>query len=183
MNYLILSNFDTHLFLGDYDPNNPTALATTVQELPNVLPFTPPELSKDVARYRTLDGDGWESIAPLGQSQSDMTLNFLRADVGNAYTGIVGSDNYSILRNWIDSSTALGGQASAKWIYFVRPRGTMYEGVAFSCIGSNFADGESGENGQEFSVTATPFGPQVPLNVTRNPSTMGWTFSRADATT
>ena len=126
-------------------------------------------------KYRTLDGNGWESVAALGQAQGDMTLNFLRAGTGDTFDGTAGSTTYSTLKNWVMNSVAQGGQTSPKCIILVRPRGTAYEGVCYYVIPKSFADGEIGENGQEFSVTVTPFGPPVPVTVTKGSGT--WSFA------
>lgn len=171
--YFVLSNFDTHLFLADYTDS--ATVPTNGTELTNVLPFTPPSIDKDVKKYRTLDGNGWESVAALGQAQGDMTLNFLRAGTGDLFDGKTGATTYSTLKSWVWNSTAQGGQTAPKCIVLVRPRGTGYEGVCYYVIPKSFADGEIGENGQEFSVVVSPFGPPVPVTVTKTGST--WAFA------
>lgn len=172
--YFVLSNYDTHLFLADYTDS--ATIPASGTELTNVLPFTPPTVDKEVKKYRTLDGNGWESVAALGQTQGDMTLNFLRAGTGDPFTGAAGSTTYATLKNWVLNSVAQGGQTSPKCIILVRPRGTAYEGVCYYVIPKSFADGEIGENGQEFSATVTPFGPPVPVTVTKTEG--AWSFAK-----
>ena len=173
--YFVLSNYDTHLFLAKYTDS--ATIPSSGTELTGVLPFTPPTVDKEVRKYRTLDGNGWESVAALGQAQGDMTLNFLRTGTGDTYDGTAGSTTYSTLKNWVMNSVAQGGQTSPKCIILVRPRGTAYEGVCYYVIPKSFADGEIGENGQEFSVTVTPFGPPVPVTVTVTKGSGTWSFA------
>lgn len=171
--YFVLSNFDTHLFLANYTDS--ATIPASGTELTNVLPFTPPSVDKEVRKYRTLDGNGWESVAALGQAQGDMTLNFLRAGTGDTFDGTAKTSTYSVLKAWVLGSVAQGGETAPKCVILVRPRGTAYEGVCYYVIPKTFADGEIGENGQEYSVTVTPFGPPVPVAVTKTEG--DWSFT------
>lgn len=176
--YFVLGNFDVHAFLEDYVDSD-TIPTSGTNELDGLLPFTPPGVTKDVARYRIMNANGWEALAPLGQSQSDCTVNLLRTGTGDVFIGATAASTYSKVKSWALSHAAQGGQAVPKCFVVVRPRSfdsTSYEGVCYFVIPSGFADGEIGENGQEYSVTVSPFGPPIPIKVTKTGNT--YTFSK-----
>jgi hypothetical protein len=169
------SHFDSHLFMAAYTDSDTVPASGT--ELQNVISFTPPTITKDVARYKTLDGDGWDTIAPLGQSQGDMVMNFVRAGVDDVFDGTAGTgaSAYESLKAWALGNASVGGAATPKCIIFVKPRGTSYEGTCIYVIPTSFSDGEANENtGQEFSITVAPFGPPVPVTVTKTGSTFSF---------
>ena len=172
--YSALSFMGMYLFLADYVDS--TTVPTSGTILSGILDFTPPSEDKETKKYRTLDGDGWETVVPLGQSLGDITVEFLRTGTGDIYVGTAGQSTYSILKNWSRQTTKEGGKAAPKCLIFAKPRGTGYEGTLYYVILKSFSDGKAGENGQEFTVTLTPFGPPVDVQVTKG-SDNEWTFA------
>lgn len=168
----ILSNFDTHIFLGTYTSSS--AVATTGTEIENVINFQPGEINKDTKTYRTLTNDGWESIAVLGQSIGDVNISCIRPSDGQ-YTGSAdaGTTNYEVLRAWFDGSLGASSGAAPKKLIVVTPRDNagsrVYEGMQYNVIPKTFSDGDKDPDaGQEFSVTLAAFGAPTPCSVTKS---------------
>ena len=170
----ILSNFDTHIFLGDI-PTDKKAPANSGTEIENIINYQPGEINKDTKTYRTLTNDGWESIAVLGQAIGDITISCIRPADGQ-YTGSAdtGTTNYEVLRKWFDGSLGASSGSAAKRIIVVIPRessGRVYEGMQYNVIPKTFSDGDKDPDlGQEFSVTLAAFGAPIPCSVTKTPS-------------
>lgn len=165
--YFVLSNFDTHYFLEDYTDSN-TVPAEGTTELDGLIGVNIGGLSKDTKTYKTLNGNGWDDVAALGQSQDEATFDAVREGDGNAYDGTSGSATYNRVKNWVLNSVTQGGTTSPKCIVEVIPRGeNVYEGTCYYVIPSKFTPGKKDTEGaQEYSFEVKPFGPQVPLTVT-----------------
>ena len=180
--YFILSNFGVRYFMKDYvdsDPANMSGLSSGMDEITSVLSCDLGPFSKDVKKYRTLNGNGWESIAPLGQSSDDATFECVREGTGAPYVGADGVTTYQRIKNWFMNSTKNGGETTAKYIYEVIPRGNgSYEGTCYCVIPNKWTPGtKDTETGQEFQFTVSPFGPQTPCEVSYNSSNDTFTFA------
>ena len=169
--YFVLSNFGVRYFFESYTDSNTVPSAGTT-ELQDILSCNLGQMSKDTKRYKTLGGNGWDSIAPLGQGQDDATFEAIRGGTGDAYIGEEGTSTYTRIKDWFMKSTSQGGQVSPKCIIEVIPRGeNTYEGTCYYVIPSKWTPGtKDTETGQEYSFDVSPFGPQVPLRVTYTPA-------------
>lgn len=182
--YFVLSNFGVKYFMETYVDTD-TVPATGTNEIKDILNCTLGEVTKDVKRYKTLGGNGWDSLATLGQSQEDATFDCIRSGSGDAYDGTAGTSSYTKIRDWFMKSTAQGGQTSPKVIIEVIPRADgVFEGTAFYVVPSKWAPGtRDTETGQEYSFDVTPFGPQVAVDVTYTAPVGGtpesWAFAKA----
>lgn len=180
--YFVLSNFGVRYFLEDYVDSNTIPSAGT-HELEGVISCSLGEINKDVKKYKTLNGNGWDSIAPLGQSQGDGTFELIRMGTGDPYVGTASSSTYTKLKKWFMDSTAEGGSVSPKCIIEVLPRGNnTYEGICYYVIPAKWGPGKKDtETGQEYSFDVSPFGPQKPVVVTYTPAAgetpESWAFS------
>lgn len=180
--YSALSNFGVRYFLEDYTEG--TLPTSGTNELNDVLSCTLGEFTKDMKKYKTLNGDGWDVVVPLGQSQADATFEMVRTGEGNAYTGVAGTDAYTQLKHWFLNSVAAGGSTAKKYIVEVIPRGNnTYEGTVYSVLPLKWAPGKKDtEVGQEYSFDVTPFGAPVPVVVTHTPASgstpESWTFAQ-----
>lgn len=178
--YFVLSNFGVRYFLLPFtDTATIPGSAAPTDEITGVLSTTIGQFSKENTKYRTLNGNGWESIAPLGNAAEDGSFECIREGTGNPYIGQAGTDTYTKLKNWFMTATANAGQASPMCIIEVLPRGgNAYEGTLFYVIPNEWTPGDRDtETGQEYSFSVSPFGPQVPVKVTHTPTTDSWTFA------
>ena len=189
--YFILSNFGVRYFLKDYtDSDTVPSPAGPSDEITSVLSCDLGGFSKEVKKYRTLNSNGWESIAPLGQSQDDATFELIREGEGDAYSS-AGTTTYSKLKTWCLNNNA-GGSASKKCIIEVVPRGMngntpVYEGTCYVVIPSQWKPGTKDvETGQEYSITVSPFGPPIPVSVAYTPAEgstpESWAFTKLSST-
>jgi hypothetical protein len=181
--YFVLSNFGVRYFLEDYVDSN-TIPSSGSNELEGVISCTLGEINKDVKKYKTLNGNGWDSIAPLGQSQGDGTFELIRMGTGDPFVGEASTSTYTKLKDWFMDSTAEGGSVSPKCIIEVLPRGNdTYEGICYYVIPAKWGAGKKDtETGQEYSFDVTPFGPQQPVVVTHTPAAgstpESWAFAK-----
>ena len=184
--YFVLSNFGVRYFLEDYTDSD-TVPASGTNELKGILSCSLGGVTKDTKKYRTLGGNGWESIAPLGQAQEDATFEAIREGSGDVYAGAAGTSTYTKVRDWYMKSAATGGQIAPKCIIEVVPRGNnTYEGTCYYVIPTKWTPGtKDDQSGQEYSFEVSPFGPQVPVTVTYTPAQgatpESWAFARAGA--
>jgi len=170
-NRFVLSNYGIRYFLEDVPTGGgvPTAGA---HELQGVLEANIGSFKKDSKTYRTLNGDGWESIAALGQSQNEATLQCLRYGEGDVYDGTEGTTTFTRIRKWMMDATKAGGSTAKKVLVEVVPRGkvgseVVYEGTAYFLIPTEWnPSARNSENGQEFNFTVKPFGAPIPVEVT-----------------
>ena len=88
--YFILSNFGVRYFLEDFIDEN-TVPSVGTNELKGILSCSLGTITKETRRYKTLDGDGWDSIVTLGQTQEDATFEAIRLADGDIYEGDNGS--------------------------------------------------------------------------------------------
>lgn len=185
--YDILSWYASRYFLKDlasgekYDGDHVPTTAGASDEITDVLTCNLGQLNKDIQGYRTLGGNGYEAKASLGNSQSDATIELVRAGQGDAYAGAVGSSTYTKLRHWQMTASAAGGSNSPKCIVEVIPRGNnVWEGTCYYCHPTNFNPGErNGDSGQTYSIDVSPFGPPIPLTVTYDSTTDTFSFVKA----
>lgn len=182
-----LSNFGLRYLLVNYtDANTIPAEATVSDELQGIYNCTLGEINKEVTKKRTLNGNGWETVAVLGNSQGDGTFDAIRLGVGNAYVGEAGTDTYTKIRDWFMKATANAGVTSPKTIIEIVDRGTELEGTVYNVVPANWGPGtKDTETGQEYSFTVTPFGAPIPVKVTHKAASgetpESWTFERAGA--
>lgn len=189
--YFTLSNFGVRYFLKDYtDSDTVPAAAGPSDELDSVLSADIGSFSKDVKAYKPLNGNGWDIIASLGQSQDDASFDLVRTGTGDAYVGTAGSSTYTKLRKWFMDAAAQGGNNSPKCIVEVVPRGgstPAYEGTCFYVVPKNWGPGaKDTDTGQEYSITVSPFGPPQPVTVTHTPAAgstpESWAFAKPSST-
>lgn len=181
MEYQLLSNYGSYFFLESYTDSS-TLPPTGTFMLTSMIDCSVGEVTKDVKTYRTLDGNGWESVASLGQSISEFDLNFVREGTGDVYDGTAGSTTYTKLKKWVEDASKNGCQNVPKWLVEVIPRGDgSYEGNCYSVYYFKWNGGKRDpETGQEYSITLKPFGPVIPVTVTRTESggTVTWSFAK-----
>lgn len=187
--YFVLSNFGVRYFLLPYtDSDSVPATASAEAEITSVLSCSIGQFSKETARYRTLNGNGWESIAPLGNAAEDGTFSCIREGTGDVYNGGAGSGTYTRMKAWFMQATQGAGVASPRCLVEILPRGgegdQAYEGTCYYVVPSEWTPGEKDtETGQEYSFSVSPFGPQAPLKVTYTPASgdtaESWSFEKA----
>ncbi len=170
--YFGLSYYGVRYFMGNYvdsDTVPASSSATGVSELEGVIKTTLGKITKDETTLRTLNGDGWETVIPLGQGQDEGEFTMFRGGDGGVYDG-TGSTTHNKIKKWVLDSTKAGGATSPKCIVEVIPRGaSAYEGTCYFVIPKAFSpDEKSTENAQQYSFTVKPFGPPIPLTVTEN---------------
>lgn len=176
VDYFVLSNFGTRYFLLNYvDSDTVPSSGALADEITSVISCDIGTFTKENTKYRTLNGNGWESVATLGNSSEDATFECLREGTGGVYQGQEGTDTYTRLKDWFMKATAGAGKASPRCIVEVLPRGgtgnSEYEGTCYFVIPNQWSPGtRDTETGQEYSFTVTPFGPQIPLVVTHTPA-------------
>lgn len=180
-NYFVLSNFDTHYFMTDFTNTDtiPDSVDAT-KELDGVLSADIGKFNKENTKYRTLNGNGWESIAVLGNTNQDGSFNMIREGTGDPYTGTAGTSTYTKLKDWFMKATASGGVASPKCIVEVLPRGgETYEGVVYYVVPNEWGPGtRDTETGQEYTFSVSVFGPSVPVTVAYDSGEIKWTLSK-----
>ena len=181
MEHALLSNYDSHFFLENYTDSN-TVPSNGTFELNGITDCSVGEITKDVKTYRTLNGDGWESVASLGQSISEFDISLVREGTGDVYDGTAGSSTFTKLKKWFLDATAHGGSNAPKCLIEVIPRGDNdYEGNCYYVYPSKWNGGKKDtETAQEYSITVKPFGPVVPITVTKSTSggTTTWSFAK-----
>ena len=180
--YSVLSNFGVRYFLLDVAD----ALATsgkalkadlqlaTDNELTDVLSCNVGEISKEVKTFKTLNGDGWDSAVPLGQSVGEGSMSLIR--VGEGQYSASGTSAYDKLRKWVTDATAAGGATAAKVLVEVVPRGSeansggtgthpIYDSTGYLVVPTRFNPGERNtSDGQEFDVSFQPYGAPMTSN-------------------
>ena len=184
--YNVLSNFGVRYFLMDLQEGAAAAasavsgsilvtadnkLITAAQslldtkEITDVLSCNPGTIDKDMKKFRTLNGDGWESAVALGQSISEGSMDLIRTGQGNAYTGLSGATaTYNRLRDWVLQSAAQGGAQAGKALVEVVPRGysgatPVYEATVYRVVPTSFNPGEKNtSDGQEYGISFQTFG-------------------------
>lgn len=163
-----LSNFGLRYLLVDYDGVRVIPTEATVEdELQGIYSCTLGEINKEVTKKRTLNGNGWETVAVLGNSQGDGSFDAVRLGVGNAYVGKTGEDTYTRIRDWFMKATSNGGIGSPKTIIEIVDRGTQLEGTVYNVLPTTWGPGtKDTDTGQEYSFTVTPFGAPIPVKVT-----------------
>lgn len=175
--YFVLSNFGVRYFMTDYV--NSDSIPATVgpeNEITSVISCDLGKFTKDNKKYRTLNSNGWESIAPLGQSSDDATFQCVREGVGDAYTGAAGTTTFQKIKKWFMDATKVGGATAAKVITEIIPRGQsngspVYEATCYYVTAANWEPGtKDTETGQEYGFTVSPFGPQTPCTVEYTPA-------------
>lgn len=183
--YFVLSNFGTHYFLAPFtDANTVPESVTPDLELNGIISCDIGSFSKENTKYRTLNSNGWESVASLGNTSEDATFECIREGVGDVYTGKAGTTTYTKIRDWFMKATAGAGVASPMCLVEILPRGgagdAAYEGTCYYVIPNSWnPNTRDTESGQEFSFTVTPFGPPVPVGVTYSKeSGEKWTLAK-----
>lgn len=185
----VLSYFGMHYFKLTYtDSDTVPASATAADEITSILSCDLGGFKKENTKYRTLNSNGWESIATLGNSADDGTFECVREGTGDVYTGEAGSYTYTRIKDWFMKATAGAGKASPAVIIEVLPRGgsgtNEFEGTCYYVVPNSWGPGSRDtETGQEYSFGVTPFGPPVPLTVTHTAASgetaESWAFSKA----
>lgn len=162
----VLSNFGVRYFMYTdaeyaFDDKSSSLLSTAGEEIESVLSCDIGGLTKENTKYRTLNSDGWESVAVLGNTAEDGTFECLREGQGTTYTGT--QDTFSKIKKWFLEATSSAGKAASRVIVEVVPRGTsssgnVYEATAYHVIPNTWTPGtKDTETGQEYSFTVTPF--------------------------
>ncbi len=183
--YFVLSNFGVRYFIKDYvDSDTVPASATVEDEITSIISCDLGTFNKENTKYRTLNSNGWEFVAPLGNSTEDGTFECVREGTGGIYQGGPGTTTYQKIKDWFLKATAGAGVASPKCIIEIIPRGdSNIEGTCYYVIPNQWAPGtKDTETGQEYSFSVTPFGPQVPITVSHTPASGDdpetWTFTK-----
>lgn len=173
--YLTASFYGASVFMLDYTEGTIPASASADDRLDGMRTWTLGTTSKETNSYRTLDGDGWEAVVTLGNSQEEATFDCIRLGLDGVYSED-GTDTYSRIKAWFMSATANGGKASPKTFVEVIPRGDKFEGTVYNVVPTEWAPGErTTDEGQLYSFTVKPFGPPIPVNVEYSDGT--WTFT------
>lgn len=182
--YSVLSNFGVRYFLmstGDALGTDGKSLKANLQltsgdELTDVLSCNVGEISKEVKTFKTLNGDGWDSAVPLGQSVGEGNMSLIR--VGEGQYNSSGTTAYDKLRAWVTAATAAGGATAARVLVEVVPRGTeantgtgasgthpIYDATGYLVTPTRFNPGERNtSDGQEFDVSFQPYGAPMTSN-------------------
>lgn len=181
--YLVLSNFGTRYFLEDY-VDSTTIPATGSNEVTEVISCNIGKITKDSKKYKTLNGGGWDSVALLGQSLDEATMECVRGGTGDAYVGEEGLTTYTKVRDWITKATANNQLSSAKVLIECIKRGdNVYEGTAYMVFPSKWDQGnKNSEDGQIYSFSVAPFGPPISLTVTHVVGTDIFSFTASTGT-
>lgn len=174
----VLSNFDTHIFLGAALSSGalPSGWATDAasDELKQCTDANFGKINKDTKKTKELDGFGWDTYTMLGQSADDITLTFNRPAEG-VYTGTASTDNYSKLKSWFDNSIE-NPVGATKTIVHAKRRlnsgSVAYEGMEYQVVPINFSEADqNGDDGQSFSITLGVIGQPKPVTVTKGGTT------------
>lgn len=175
--YLTASFYGASVFMLDYTKGKIPASASAEDRLDDLRTWTLGNISKENNSYRTLNGDGWEAVVALGNSQEEATFDCIRLGLDGVYNED-GTDTYSRIKAWFMSATANGGKASPKTFVEVIPRGDKFEGTVYNVVPTEWAPGERNtDDGQLYSFTVKPFGPPIPVNVEYSAETDTWTFT------
>lgn len=184
--YFVLSNFGTRYFKFAYtDSDTVPASSSSGQEIGSVLSCNLGSFTKETTKYRTLNGNGWELVAPLGNTSEDATFECVREGIGDVYLGVDGESTYTRIKNWFMEATKGAGATSPACIVEVLPRGgstgNEYEGTCYFVVPAQWTPGtKDTETGQEYSFTVSLFGPQIPVKVTVGEGGT-FTFAKASA--
>lgn len=183
--YFVMSNFGVRYFKLAYtDSDTVPGTATADDEITSVISCDLGSFTKENTKYRTLNSNGWESIATLGNTAEDGTFECVREGTGGVYDGTAGSTTYTKIKDWFMKATAGAGKESPACIIEVVPRGGSdgeeYEGTCYFVVPNQWTPGtKDTETGQEYSFTVSPFGPPIPITVSEADGT--WTFAKAGA--
>lgn len=181
--YFLLSNFGVRYLMKDYTNSETVPNSATVDdEITSVISCDLGTFTKENTKYRTLNSNGWQSVAPLGNSSEDGTFECIREGTGGVYVGEAGDTTYQRMKDWFMKATSGAGKASPKCIIEIVPRGdSELEGTCYFVIPNQWAPGtKDTETGQVYSFSVTPFGPQIPIKVTHNTEdSESWTFEKA----
>lgn len=147
---------------------------SSADELLDILSCDVGAITKDITTKRTLNGNGWEAVTPLGQSISEGSIGLLRKGTGDVYQATGGTSTYARLRDWVNAAISEGGATSEKSLVELIPRGNgAYEGTVYTVVPTSFTPGvRDTENGQEYSVGIKAYGAPVPVVVTVNGTTI-----------
>lgn len=188
--YEYLSYYGTHYMMKDYtDSDSIPSQVTVDDEIQGVYNCTLGEITKEVTTKRTLNGDGWEAVAVLGNTQNEGTFELIRLGTGDPYLGVAGDSTYTKIKDWFMKSTANGGSASRKTIVELIPRDIFdlskgFEGTIYNVLPVTWEPGtRDTESGQEYSFSVKPFGPPIPVKVTHNSDdgTESWSLEKVGA--
>lgn len=187
--YFGMSYYGTRFFKLPYtDSSTVPATASPENEITSVISCESGGFTKENDKKRTVNGNGWEIVIPLGNSADDITFECLREGTGGVYNGTAGNTTYTNIKNWFMEATQNGGAASPAVIIEVVPRGgtgnQAYEGTCYYVVPANWSPAtKDTESGQTYSFTVSPFGPQVPVSVTYTPASgdtpESWAFAKA----
>lgn len=165
--FTVLSNFGVRYFLMDFVESstavsgkvaiNGEELASSFQctnELLDVLSCNPGAITKDIKRFKTLNGGGWDSAVSLGQSVGAGSLSLIRTGMGNVFGATGSNDTFNTLKSWIYGATANGGSNAPKALIEIVPRGgTSYEATIYRCVPTEFNPGSrTTSDGQEYGI-------------------------------
>lgn len=182
VDYFVLSNFGVRYYLMDFtDTETVPTSATPANEITSVISCNIGAFSKENTKYRTLNSNGWESIATLGNASEDGEFQCVREGSGDVYAGEAGTGTYTRVKDWFMKATAGAGAQSPKCIVEILPRGAnQYEATCYYCVPNQWTPGtRDTETGQEYSFTVSPFGPPVPLTATYAAATDTFTLAKA----
>lgn len=182
----VLSNFGVRYFMYTddeyvFNTEGNSLSSTAGEEIESVLSCDIGGLTKENTKYRTLNSDGWESVAVLGNTAEDGTFECLREGQGTTYTGT--QDTFSKIKKWFLEATSSAGKAASRVIVEVVPRGTsgsnnVYEATAYHVIPNTWTPGtKDTETGQEYSFTVTPFDKPEILSVEESEEENKTTFT------
>lgn len=173
MEYLLASWFGCRYFLFDYTKDTVPEASTPESELIGLTSASLGSISNLVSTYRTLNSNGYVSVANAGKEHDDATLDFVRTD----------ESTYNRIRTWVEETKPNSGNSNARILIEVVPKPMAgdgsYEGTMYTVMGKKLTPGpRNTDDGQTFSVTVTPFGPPVHLTVTYRQETDTFAFSK-----
>lgn len=171
-NYFALSNFGVRYFLETFTDSEtvPATLTEGTNEFEGIISCTSFDLQKNVQKYKTLNGNGWESVVALGNQMSDLEFQAIRLGAGGVYDGSKGTTTYNLIKEWFLGATSGAGNASPMSLVEITPRGAgedkVFEAMVFNVIPNAFNGGEKNtDDGQLFNFTLSTFGPPIPCTV------------------
>lgn len=174
--------YGTRYYMFDYNElGTIPETGTPANELTAITSSNIGNFSKENTTYRTLNGNGWESIAVLGNTIDDAEFSAIRVNP-KLYDGTEVGETYNKVKKWFMEATSSGGIASPKFIIEVvvsiKGNEEAVEATLYNVVPSQWNPGQRDtETGQEFSFTVKPFGAPVPLKATYSSETDTWTFS------
>lgn len=188
--YFVLSNYGVRYFMTDYtDSSSIPASVSPTDELFSIISADIGTFSKENTKYRTLNSNGWEAIATLGNAAEDGTFSCIREGTGGVYAGSPGDTTYQKIKNWFMLATSGAGIATPKCIIELIPRTftgnvvSVYEGTCYYVVPNSWTpQAKDTESGQLFDFTVSLFGPQSPLTVEYTPASgdtpESWTLTK-----